>query len=67
MLLNLVMVYSNLLELPPVLLKLMHKNEYKTREEAKSSIFRYIEEYCNRKKMHSAIDYRTLNKFELPL
>ena len=61
------MVYSNLLELPPVLLKLVYENEYKNREEAKSNIFRYIEEYYNRKRMHSAIDYRTPNEFELAL
>ena len=39
LLLNLAMVYSNLMKLPPVPLKLVHENEYKTREEAKSSIF----------------------------
>jgi putative transposase len=47
--------------------ELVYENKYKTREEAKSSIFRYIEEYYNRKRMHSAIDYRTPNEFELAL
>lgn len=48
-------------------IELVHENKYKTREEAKSSIFRYIEEYYNRKRMHSAIDYRTPSEFELAL
>lgn len=47
--------------------ELVHENKYKTRKEAKSSIFRYIEEYYNRKRMHSAIDYRIPNEFELAL
>jgi transposase InsO family protein len=47
--------------------ELVHENKYKTREEAKSSIFRYIEEYYNRKRMHSAIDYSTPSEFELAL
>ena len=48
-------------------IELVYENKYKTREEAKSSIFRYIEEYYNRKRMHSAIDYSTPNEFELAL
>ena len=41
--------------------ELVYENKYKTREEAKTSIFRYIEEYYNRKRMHSAINYRIPN------
>lgn len=39
--------------------ELVHMNLYKTREEARRSIFQYIEGYFNRARMHSAIDYRT--------
>ena len=47
--------------------ELVYENKYKTREEAKSSIFSYIEEYYNRKRMHSAIDYRAPVDVELAL
>ena len=30
---------------------------YKTREEAKQAVFKYIELYCNRQRMHSSIGY----------
>jgi len=39
--------------------ELVHENHYKTREEARLSIFQYIESYYNQKRIHSAIDYRT--------
>ncbi|WP_155269657.1 IS3 family transposase, partial [Francisella tularensis] len=34
------------------------------REEAKSSIFEYIEAYYNTKRKHSTINYMTPNQFE---
>ena len=39
--------------------ELIHENRYKTREEARQSIFQYIEGYYNQKRLHSSIDYRT--------
>lgn len=45
--------------------ELVHQCTYSTRELAKKSIFKYIEEYYNRKRMHSAIDYRTPIEVEL--
>jgi len=39
--------------------ELVHQNNYLTRDEAKSSIFQYIEAYYNKKRLHSAIDYKT--------
>ena len=39
--------------------ELVHENTYLTRRDAKNSIFQYIEGYYNRKRMHSAIDYKT--------
>ena len=39
--------------------ELFHVNSYKTRVEARQSIFQYIEGYYNQKRMDSAIDYRT--------
>ena len=37
---------------------------YKTREEAKSSIFEYIEVFYNRQRRHSTLDYKTPLAFE---
>jgi len=45
--------------------ELIYECRYSTREMAKHSIFQYIEQYYNRKRMHSAIDYRTPNEVEL--
>ena len=38
--------------------ELVHQQKYKTRTQARQSIFQYIEGYYNRKRMHSSIDYR---------
>lgn len=38
--------------------ELTHNNHYSTRNEARQSIFQYIERYYNHIRMHSAIDYR---------
>jgi putative transposase len=38
---------------------------YKSRDLAKQSIFQYIEEYYNNKRMHSSIDYKTPAEVEL--
>lgn len=38
--------------------ELIHGNRYKNREEAKQSLFQYVECYYNRVRMHSAIDYK---------
>ncbi len=45
--------------------ELVHENKYQTREEAKSSIFRYIEQYYNRTRLHSSIDYKAPIDVEL--
>ena len=47
--------------------ELVHENRYKTIEEAKSSIFRYIEQYYNRTRLHSAIDYKAPIDVELAI
>ena len=39
-------------------------HEYETFKEAKLAIFEYIEGWYNRKRIHSAIDYRTPNEIE---
>lgn len=44
--------------------ELVHDENYKTREEAKLSIFEYIEAYYNTKRKHSTINYMTPNQFE---
>ncbi len=42
--------------------ELIHRRKYKTRDEAKRSIFEYVEMYYNRKRAHSTLGY--LSPFE---
>lgn len=44
--------------------ELVHVSCYKTRTEARTSIFEYMERYYNRVRIHSAIDYKTANEVE---
>ena len=44
--------------------ELTHHEEFKTREEAKQKIFKYIEAYYNRVRMHSANDYLSPVEYE---
>jgi putative transposase len=44
--------------------ELIHRTKYKTREEARRSIFEYIEIFYNRKRLHSAIGYCTPTEYE---
>ena len=45
--------------------ELVHQNQYKTRQEARRSIFQYIEGYYNLTRMHSSLDYKAPNEVEL--
>lgn len=45
--------------------ELIHDEDYKTREEAKTSIVEYVECYYNRKRRHSTIGYITPLQFEI--
>jgi putative transposase len=47
--------------------ELVHHRDYRTREQAKRSIFRYIECWYNRKRRHSAIGYKSPEQFEASL
>ena len=44
--------------------ELIHECVYKSREQARLSIFQYLEVYYNKNRMHSAIDYNTPFEFE---
>ena len=44
--------------------ELVHHCSFSTRQEAQSTIFRYIEGFYNRKRRHSAIDYLSPEQFE---
>ena len=44
--------------------ELVYLENYQTREEAKSSIFEYIEVFYNRQRRHSALDYKSPVDFE---
>ena len=45
--------------------ELVHCHNYKTRQEARNSLFQYIEGYYNLSRLHSALDYRAPNEVEL--
>lgn len=42
----------------------VHTKEYRTRDEAKSSVFEYIESFYNRQRKHSKLSYRSPDEFE---
>jgi putative transposase len=44
--------------------ELVHGEKYVTREEAKASIFDYIEVFYNRVRRHSTLEYKTPDEFE---
>ena len=44
--------------------ELVHGEKYATREEAKVSIFQYIEVFYNRVRRHSTLEYMTPDEFE---
>jgi transposase InsO family protein len=44
--------------------ELVHSEKYDTREEAKASIFQYIEVFYNRVRRHSTLEYKTPDEFE---
>jgi putative transposase len=47
--------------------ELVYRREYQTREQAKQSIFKYIECWYNRRRRHSAIGYQSPEQFEAGL
>jgi putative transposase len=47
--------------------ELTHHEEYQTREEAKGSVFEYMEVFYNRRRRHSAIGYMSPEQFEASL
>jgi putative transposase len=44
--------------------ELVHHEQYATREQARQSIFEYIEIFYNRKRLHSSLDYLSPEAFE---
>ena len=44
--------------------ELVHHEKYKTREEAKQSLFEFIEVFYNRRRLHSTLGYRSPAEFE---
>ena len=44
--------------------ELVHHEHYRTREEAKASVFEWIEVFYNRQRLHSALGYRSPAEFE---
>ena len=45
----------------------VHHESYATREEARRSLFEYIEVFCNRRRLHSTLGYRSPAEFEARL
>ena len=44
--------------------ELVYQTKYKTRLEARKSLFEYIEFFYNSKRIHSTLNYHTPNEFE---
>ncbi len=44
--------------------ELVHRKVWKTRDELESAVFEYIEAYYNRRRLHSALGYRTPSQVE---
>ena len=47
--------------------ELVHHEQYVTRDQARQSIFEYIEVFYNRKRLHSALGYQSPESFEASL
>ena len=47
--------------------ELVHHEQYATHEQAKASIFEYIEVFYNRQRRHSSIGYMSPEQFEASL
>ncbi len=47
--------------------ELVYHEQYATRDQARSSIFEYIEVFYNRKRLHSSIGYKSPEAFEAGL
>ena len=47
--------------------ELVHHEHYATREQARQSIFEYIEVFYNRQRLHSSLGYRSPEAFEAGL
>jgi putative transposase len=44
--------------------ELVHQRRWPTREDARSDLFAYVEGYCNRRRIHSALGYKTPEQAE---
>jgi putative transposase len=44
--------------------ELVHHEDYQTREEAKTSLFEYVEVFYNQKRIHSSLSYLTPVDYE---
>lgn len=44
--------------------ELVHHEDYETREEAKTSLFEYVEVFYNKKRLHSSLGYMTPVAYE---
>ena len=47
--------------------ELVYQQEYQTREQARRSIFEYIEVFYNRRRLHSSLGYMSPVEFEANL
>jgi putative transposase len=45
-------------------MELVHGERYRTRQEARLSIFDYVEVFYNRQRRHSALGYRSPEQYE---
>ncbi|VAW10131.1 Mobile element protein [hydrothermal vent metagenome] len=45
--------------------EMIYHNKFKNQQEAKTAIFEYIEIWCNRRRLHSSVNYKTPHQIEL--
>jgi len=50
---------------PALKTELVHHRHYGTHDQARRDVFAYIEGFYNRKRLHSALGYRTPQEIEL--
>ncbi len=45
----------------------IYKHKYNYRSQAELSIFSWIETWCNKRRIHSTLAYKTINEFEIEI
>ena len=54
-----------ILAIKTIKVEFVYKNQFSTQDQAKLSLFNWIETWYNRRRRHSALGYKTMEEFEL--